>query len=63
MRISRLLLLIFSVLILGLGALFGSLLLLSKTQEEIAASEYRRFASFKLADELRQSSDLSIIHI
>lgn len=57
MRISRLLLLIFSVLILGLGALFGSLLLLSKTQEEIAASEYRRFASFKLADELRQSSD------
>lgn len=37
--------------------MFTALQMLSNTQEEVAASERRRFVSYRLADELRQSSD------
>ena len=55
--IRTLLQLIFLVLIGSLALLFAVLQMLSNTQEEVAASERRRFVSFRLADELRQSSD------
>jgi hypothetical protein len=57
MSINKFLVTLFLALIVLLAALFGSLTLLSNTQQEIAASEHRRYTSFKLADELRQSSD------
>ncbi len=57
MSINKLLIVIFTLLIVLLVSLFSSLTLLSNTQEEVAASERRRFNSFTLADELRQSSD------
>jgi adenylate cyclase len=57
MSINKFLVILFSTLIVLLASLFGSLTLLSRTQEGIADSERRRYASFQLADELRQSSD------
>ena len=57
MYINRLLIAIFSALIGLLVALFLSLSLLSHTQGQIANSERQRYESYKLADELRQSSD------
>ncbi|MEM7171327.1 MAG: adenylate/guanylate cyclase domain-containing protein [Pseudomonadota bacterium] len=57
MTISRFLILLFVTLALLLGSLFTSLAFLAHTQEDIAASERKRFESFRLADQLRQSSD------
>ncbi len=57
MSINKILITIFSLLIVLLGALFASLMQLSDTREEIAKAEHRRYVSFILADELRQSSD------
>ncbi len=57
MSINKLLISVFTLLIFLLGSLFGALMWLSDTREKIAATEHRRYASFILADELRQSSD------
>ena len=57
MTIQKLLITIFTLLIVLLGAMVCSLILLVKTEVEITASEKRRFDSYLLADELRQSSD------
>ena len=47
----------FTLIIVLLGAIVCFLVLLTKTEVEITASEQRRFDSYQLADELRQSSD------
>ncbi len=57
MSIKSLLIAIFSILIVLLSALFGTLTYLSGAHNQISDAEHRRFQSFKLADELRQSSD------
>ena len=57
MSIRAFLFVAFGGLILMLGALFAVLEMLSDTQEEIAEAQRRRYQSYKLADELRQSSD------
>ena len=57
MSIKLLLIAIFSILIVLLSALFGTLTYLSWAHNRISDAEHRRFQSFKLADELRQSSD------
>ena len=52
---------IFLMIIFMFTGLLGSLVYIStlslQNQKELAASENRRFESYKLADELRQSSD------
>ena len=57
MSIKSLLIAIFSILVVLLSALFGSLTYLSWAHNQISDAEHRRFQSFKLVDELRQSSD------
>ena len=57
MSIKTLLIVIFSILIVLLVALFITLTLLSRAHTRISDAEHRRYQSFKLADELRQSSD------
>jgi len=55
--INKFLIATFTILILLLGSLFATLMLLSDTREKVAKAEHRRYVSFLLADELRQSSD------
>ena len=57
MTINRLLIVFFSLLIILLTATMGCLVWLFNTEVAITASSERRFESYKLADELRQSSD------
>ena len=57
MTIQKLLITIFTLLIALLGAIVCSLILLVRAEVEITASEQRRFNSYQLADELRQSSE------
>lgn len=57
MSIHRFLVSFFVVLILLLGGLVAALGILSSLHVEGTEGEQRRFASYKLADELRQSSD------
>ena len=57
MTINRLLAVFFGLLFVLLAAMVGCLVWLFNAEVEIAASSERRFESYKLADELRQSSD------
>jgi len=55
--IHRFLISSFVLLIVLLGALFASLMRLAELHDMRTESEHRRYVSYKLADELRQSSD------
>ena len=57
MSVRSIFLLIFFVFTGLLGSLVFVSYLSAQNQKELAASEIRRFESYKLADELRQSSD------
>ena len=57
MSVQKFLIALFVSLILLLIGLFASLTQLSSAHERHAAAELRRYESYKLADELRQSSD------
>ena len=57
MSIRSLFILIFFMFTGLLGGLVYVSYLSAKNQEKLAASEIRRFESYKLADQLRQSSD------
>ena len=57
MIIKRAFIITFALLALLITAPVGTLWLSSKANEQVAEAEVRRYKSFKLADELRQSSD------
>ena len=57
MSIRALFLLLFATLVALLGGVFYVMDRVADNQTEVAAAENRRFESYKLADELRQSSD------
>ena len=57
MAIRTLFLALFITLVLLLGGVFYVMTRVVENQEEVAAAELRRFESYQLADELRQSSD------
>ena len=57
MSIRGLFLALFAALVLLLGGIFYVMTLVVDNQADVATAELRRFESYKLADELRQSSD------
>ena len=57
MSIRSVFLLIFATLLGLLGALLWTMTQLAANQQAVAAAETRRYESYQLADELRQSSD------
>ncbi len=57
MRIRTILLTLLGVQLALVGGLIGLALLMHQTQLETEEAEHRRYTSFRLADELRQSSD------